>query len=49
VIKLSYIIAGTFATIVAIPPLRNRFDQKVWKHIRNYNTTLGQYQRFNTQ
>lgn len=34
--------------IVLIPPLRHHFDQKIYKHIRNYNTTLNQRNRFNT-
>lgn len=32
-----------------VPPLRNHLDQKIWKHVRNYNTTLSQKNRFNTQ
>jgi hypothetical protein len=48
VIKISYILAGTIGTILVVPPLRHRFDHKIWKHVRNYNTTLGQYNKFNT-
>lgn len=37
------------AGIYVIPPVRRRFDEKIFKHVRNYNATLGQYNRFNTQ
>lgn len=36
-------------TILLIPPLRRHFDHKIWKHVRNYNTTLTQRNRFNTE
>jgi hypothetical protein len=49
VIKISYVLAGVFGTIMVIPPLRQRFDNKIWKHVRNYNATLGQYNKFNTE
>jgi len=35
--------------LFVIPPLRHHLDQKIWKHVRNYNTTLSQKNRFNTQ
>ena len=35
--------------ILVVPPLRRHFDQKIWKHFRNYNATLSQYNRFNTE
>ena len=48
-IKFSYVLGGLAAGIYVIPPLRHRFDEKIFKHFRNYNATLGQYNRFNTQ
>lgn len=47
--RVSYIVAGVAATIYVIPPVRRRFDEKIFKHFRNYGATLGQYNRFNTQ
>lgn len=47
--RLSYIIGGVVAGIYVIPPVRRRFDDKIFKHVRNYGATLGQYNRFNTQ
>ena len=35
--------------IYIIPPFRHHFDQKIFKHVRNYNTTLNQRNRFNTE
>lgn len=49
VIRFSYILGGLAAGIYVIPPARQRFDEKIFKHLRNYNATLGQYNRFNTQ
>ena len=48
-IKFSYVLGAIAAGIIIVPPARHRFDDKIFKHIRNYNTTLGQYNRFNTQ
>ena len=48
-VRISYIIAGVAAGIYVIPPVRRRFDEKIFKHVRNYNATLGQWNRFNTQ
>lgn len=46
VLKILAIVGGT---IYVIPPLRHHFDQKLFKHVRNYNTTLNQRNRFNTE
>lgn len=35
--------------IYVVPPLRSHFDRKIFKHFRNYNTTLNQRNRFVTQ
>ena len=35
--------------IMVVPPFRRHFDQKIWKHFRNYNTSLSQDNRFNTE
>ena len=40
-------IAG--GVVLVVPPFRRHFDQKIWKHFRNYNTSLNQPNRFNTQ
>ena len=48
-IRFSYVLGGIAAGILVVPPVRQRFDDKIFKHLRNYNTTLGQYNRFNTQ
>jgi hypothetical protein len=47
--RILRILALTSATIYVIPPLRNHFDQKIFKHFRNYNQTLNQRNRFATQ
>lgn len=47
--KYAYIFGAVAGTIYVIPPLRHRFDEKIFKHFRNYNATLGQYNKFNTQ
>lgn len=49
VVRVSFIIAGVAAGIYVIPPVRRRFDNKIFKHVRNYGATLGQYNKFNTQ
>lgn len=46
IVKALALVGGTIAVV---PPLRHHFDQKIWKHVRNYNTTLNQRNRFNTQ
>lgn len=48
-VRVSFIIAGVTAGIYVIPPVRRRFDNKIFKHVRNYGATLGQYNKFNTQ
>lgn len=48
-IRFSYILAGLGVGIYAIPPVRRRFDEKIFKHVRNYGATLGQWNKFNTQ
>lgn len=30
-------------------PVHTHLDHKIYKHFRNYNTTLNQRKRFNTQ
>lgn len=47
--KLGLGLAIVGGTIVLIPPFRRHFDHKIWKHFRNYNTTLSQRNRFNTE
>ena len=47
--KIVKVLALVGGTIVLIPPVRNHFDQKIWKHVRNYNTTLNQRNKFNTE
>jgi hypothetical protein len=49
VVKLSYIAVVIGGGIYLIPPLRKRFDDKIFRHLRNYNASLGQYYKFNTQ
>ena len=46
ILKALGLVAGT---IYVIPPLRHHVDQKLWKHVRNYNTALNQRNKFNTQ
>ena len=46
IFKAMVLVGGT---IYVIPPLRHHVDQKIWKHVRNYNTTLNQRNRFNTE
>jgi hypothetical protein len=46
IVKALALVGGT---IVVVPPLRHHFDQKIWKHVRNYNTALNQRNKFNTQ
>jgi len=48
-VKIGRALALIGATIYVIPPARTHFDQKIFKHIRNYNTTLNQRNKFNTQ
>lgn len=48
-IKFSYVLGGLALGIYVIPPVRRRFNDKIFKHVRNYGTTLGQFNRFNTQ
>ena len=47
--KLLKSLALVGGVIYVIPPLRHHFDQKIFKHVRNYNTTLNQRNRFNTE
>ena len=47
--KLLKTFAIVCGTIYVIPPLRHHVDQKLWKHVRNYNTALNQRNRFNTE
>lgn len=47
--KIFRALALVGGTIVLIPPVRHHFDQKIWKHVRNYNTTLNQRNKFNTE
>jgi hypothetical protein len=49
VVKFSYIVLALGGGIYLIPPLRRRFDDKIFRHLRNYNASLGQYSKFNTQ
>ena len=48
-VKLLKTLALVGGTIYIIPPLRNHFDQKIFKHVRNYNTALNQRNKFNTE
>jgi hypothetical protein len=48
-VKLFRVAAVTAGVIYVIPPLRNHFDHKIFKHFRNYNTTLNQRNKFNTE
>lgn len=47
--RVSYIIGAVAAGIYIVPPVRKRFNDKIFKHVRNYGATLGQWNRFNTQ
>lgn len=47
--KILKVLALVGGTIYVIPPVRLHIDQKLWKHVRNYNTTLNQRNRFNTE
>ncbi len=46
--KFSYILGGLAIGIYVIPPGRRQFNDKIFKHVWNYGTTLGQFNRFNT-
>jgi hypothetical protein len=47
--KLLKSIGLVSGVVILIPPLRHHFDQKIFKHVRNYNTTLNQRNKFNTE
>ena len=47
-VKLLRAVAVVGGVIAVVPPFRTHFDQKIFKHIRNYNTTLNQRNKFNT-
>lgn len=40
---------GVTAFVVVIPPVRRRFDEKVFRHLRNWNRSLNNPNRFVTQ
>lgn len=42
-------LAGVVAFIMVIPPIRKRFDDKVFRHIKNWNNGLLNPNKFVTQ
>ena len=42
-------VVGATALIFAIPPVRRRFDDKVFRPIRNWNRSLNNPNKFVTQ
>ena len=42
-----YTLGGTFVLFL-IPPFRHRFDDKIWRHVRNWNAN-DHWDRFRTQ
>ena len=43
------VLLGVTAFIVAVPPVRRRFDEKVFRHFRNWNRSLNNPNQFVTQ
>jgi len=46
---MSKVILGTAATLFAlsfIPPVHNHLDNKIYRHVRNWNASLGHWNKF---
>ncbi len=46
ILKALGVVSGV---VILVPPLRHHFDQKIFKHVRNYNTSLNQRNKFSTE